>query len=452
MSEINNTNNTRKKGYKTLAIVLSLALLAGISGGIGYEYERNQIKNKNNSELDLNSSANKSSAIKKVSLVTNNSDYDLSEVVENTMPSIVAVTCSQYISNSADSFFDYFYNYDNRNDQGREGNTFSAFGKGENDEFTEKKDNKENKDNDEEDSNLQESSAGSGIIIGQDSKKVYIVTNYHVIADADSVKLTFNDESELKCEVTGYNEASDLAVLEVNISDIPQKTLKNIKIASIGSSESVDEGESVIAIGNALGYGQSVTTGIVSASSRIVQLSDTAMNLIQTDAAINPGNSGGALLNASGQLIGINSAKYAADDVEGMGFAIPISDAVPKIEAIINSTDLDASSNEGYLGVIGADVENTYQNIYGMPAGVYISQVDKDSPAEKAGLYQGMIITEFDGKSVTSMEVLSALIKAHKPNDTVTMTVKVANMGKYEEQKVTVTLGSSSQANTGYNN
>lgn len=295
-------------------------------------------------------------------------------------------------------------------------------------------------------------SCGSGIIIKQDDKYLYIVTNNHVVKDADSLTVQFADNETVSCEVKGTDAADDLAVVKVELSSIKKDTLENIKIATVGDSESLEVGQGVIAIGNALGYGQSVTNGIVSALGRSVTVQDEQTgetlvnnNMIQTDAAINPGNSGGALLNAQGEVIGINSAKYSDTSVEGFGYAIPMSDAMPIVEQLIEREKVDESQS-AYLGIQGQDLSADVASAYNMPQGIYIYKVVENSPAQNAGLRQGDIITAFDGQSVTSMSELKQLMTYYKSGQKVEITFERLGDG-YEEKTVKVKLGAMSEAN-----
>lgn len=294
----------------------------------------------------------------------------------------------------------------------------------------------------------QSESCGSGIIVKQDSDYLYIATNNHVVADADSLTVQFVDNTTVNCEVQGTDSSDDLAVVKVALSDIDSDTLNSIKVATVNTDEdALVVGQGVIAIGNALGYGQSVTNGIISALGRTVSVQDsttgetiTNTNMIQTDAAINPGNSGGALLNASGEVIGINSSKYSDTSVEGLGYAIPMSDAMPLIEQLIANGEID-QSQVAFLGIQGQDISSSIASAYNMPEGVYVYQVVSGSTAENAGLRQGDIITEFDGTTVSSMTELKQLVSSHKAGDEVT--IKFERLGDgYEEQTVTATLGS----------
>ena len=295
----------------------------------------------------------------------------------------------------------------------------------------------------------QSQSAGSGIIIKQDKKYLYIATNNHVVADADSLTVQFCDDETVSCEVKGTDEADDLAVVKVALSSIKKDTLNAIKIASVNDSDDLQVGQGVIAIGNALGYGQSVTNGIISALGRSVSVQDetngqtvTNNNMIQTNAAINPGNSGGALLNAQGEVIGINSAKYSDTSVEGFGYAIPMSDAMPIINQLIEREKVD-QSQQAFLGIQGQDISSDVAKAYNMPKGVYVYQVVSGSAADKAGIRQGDIITSFDGQAVSTMQQLKELMTYYKSGQKVKVTFQRLGNG-YEEQTVEVTLLSQS--------
>jgi serine protease Do len=283
-------------------------------------------------------------------------------------------------------------------------------------------------------------SAGSGIIVKETKNKLYIVTNNHVIDGADSVTVTFIDDSTVAAEVKGTDSASDLAVLEISLDDLDSDTLSQIKVAAMGDSDEVLVGQTAIAIGNALGYGQSVTTGVISALNREVTVENVTNELLQTDAAINPGNSGGALLNAKGEVIGINSAKYSDTDVEGMGYAIPINTAAPIIEQLIDK-EIVSEDKAGYLGIKGVDVSDSVASTYDLPSGVYVGYVAEGAAADTAGIVKGDIITGFEGRTITSMEDLQNQLQYYAAGTTVTVTIERANNGEYVEQEISVTLG-----------
>lgn len=326
---------------------------------------------------------------------------DVSSVVDEVMPSIVAITNTGTVT----------YN--------------SFFGK----------------------QSQQSQSCGSGIIVSEDDDYLYVATNNHVVADSEELTVQFDDDSVVKAEIRGTDPDDDLAVVRVKKSDLGKDTYNNIKIATIGDSDNVAVGSPAIAIGNALGYGQSVTTGIVSALNRTVttqdsQTGETVTNnkLIQTDAAINPGNSGGALLNENGEVIGINSVKYSSTEVEGIGYAIPMSVAKPIIESLIQNGEY-TNENQAYLGIKGGDVSSDMV-AYGFPQGVYVSSVSTGSGAANAGLQEGDIITAIDSTKISSMTELQSALKSYKAGDKVTLTVARQSGRQYEESKVEVTLSS----------
>ena len=294
-------------------------------------------------------------------------------------------------------------------------------------------------------------SSGSGIIVGENDSELLIVTNYHVVESADTLSVQFVDEEQVQAQIKGTDADKDLAVLAVQLSDIKEDTLDQISIASLGSSDDLTVGEPVIAIGNALGYGQSVTTGVVSALNRPIavtsqegQTGDSQINtFIQTDAAINPGNSGGALLNTKGEVIGINSNKIGGSTVEGMGYAIPISDAKPIIEELMQKeTRLKVDeANKGVLGITGVNVEAQYSEVYGIPMGAYVSSVTDNSGAAAAGLVRGDIITAINGETVETMEELKEEMNYYQAGDVVTLTIMQGSPTGYQSKDVQVTLG-----------
>ncbi|MDY5987099.1 S1C family serine protease [Sporofaciens sp. SGI.106] len=290
-------------------------------------------------------------------------------------------------------------------------------------------------------------SCGSGIIIGQNDTELLIVTNNHVVEGSQTLTVSFIDEESVEANIKGTDSTKDLAVVAVPLESIKDETMDKIAVAQMGDSDSLKVGEPVIAIGNALGYGQSVTTGIVSAKDRDIQMEGFDSKLIQTDAAINPGNSGGALLNVNGEVIGINTVKVNANAVEGMGYAIPISDASEVITTLMNrETRTKVSDAEkGYLGIQGVDVSSDSAQMYNMPTGVYISEVVKGGGAEKAGLTKGMIITGLDGISIDGMTTLKEQLQYYKAGEDVEVKVQVpSSNGEYEEKTVNVTLGEAS--------
>lgn len=286
--------------------------------------------------------------------------------------------------------------------------------------------------------------SGSGIIVGQNDTELLIATNHHVIADTEKLTVQFVEGSEAEASVKGTDAKMDLAVIAVKIDDIDKNTQNQIAVATLGDSDSLVVGEPAIAIGNSLGYGQSVTTGVISALDRTIELSDGADGtFIQTDAAINPGNSGGALLNMKGEVIGINSNKIGGSAIEGMGYAIPISSASPIIaELMLKETkNKVAEDDRGYLGISGITVTDYVIETYGMPEGVYISQVYENTAAAKAGLHKGDIITKFDGEQITSMDELQQELEFHAKGDTVEITVMSVGVQGYAEKTLQLTLG-----------
>lgn len=293
--------------------------------------------------------------------------------------------------------------------------------------------------------------AGSGIIVGQNDSELLLVTNYHVVEEAEELTVQFIDGSQVQAQQKGVDESKDLAVIAVQLSDISSDTMSQISIAELGDSTELEVGETVIAIGNSLGYGQSVSAGVVSALDRPIGVqdvstqSDTEVNtFIQTDAAINPGNSGGALLNTKGEVVGINSNKLGGTVIEGMGYAIPISSAKPIIEDLMTKeTRLEVEEGKkGYLGITGIDVVAEYSEIYGMPLGVYISSVSEGTGAAEAGLIRGDIITGLNGVEIQSMEELKEELAYYEAGTTVELTIKQGSPTGYQEKQVSVVLGS----------
>ena len=301
--------------------------------------------------------------------------------------------------------------------------------------------------------------SGSGIIVGKNDDELLIATNYHVVEGADTLSVAFTDGNAVEASVKGFDEERDLAVVSVSLDDVEDDTMDAISIAKIGSSDDLKVGEQVIAIGNALGYGQSVTTGIVSAKNRRMDSdnntvtdgsddSSDGVNLIQTDAAINPGNSGGALLNMEGEVVGINSAKLASTEVEGMGYAIAISDVTDILQNLMNETSRDKldDSEHGVLGIKGSSVSSEAVQMYGIPAGVFVKKVTEGGAADKAGLKANSVITEFNGKTVSSIEQLIEYLSYYEPDEEVELTVQVPHGTSYKEETVKVTLDENTDA------
>lgn len=301
--------------------------------------------------------------------------------------------------------------------------------------------------------------SGSGIIVGKNDDELLIATNYHVVEGADTLSVAFTDGNAVEASVKGFDEERDLAVVSVSLDDVEDDTMDAISIAKIGSSDDLKVGEQVVAIGNALGYGQSVTTGIVSAKNRRMDSdnntvtdgsddSSDGVNLIQTDAAINPGNSGGALLNMEGEVVGINSAKLASTEVEGMGYAIAISDVTDILQNLMNETSRDKldDSEHGVLGIEGSSVSSEAVQMYGIPAGVFVKKVTEGGAADKAGLKANSVITEFNGKTVSSIDQLIEYLSYYEPDEEVELTVQVPHGTSYKEETVKVTLDENTDA------
>ena len=329
---------------------------------------------------------------------------DVSEVVEQVMPSIVAIT-SKTLVNSGSFGPSWFYN--NGKEQYQEG-------------------------------------AGSGIIVSQTEDELLILTNHHVIDGAEELSVQFVNEKSYDAKIKGSSEKKDVAIISVKTRDIDNETMEQIKIATIGDSNKLKVGNGIIAIGNALGYGQSVTTGVVSALNRTVTTDVSTTKMIQIDAAINGGNSGGALINAVGEVVGINSVKYSSSgsatsaSVEGMGFAIPITDVKELIEGLMNGEEIDDS--DVVLGIEGYIITEAQSKAYNMPQGFYISKVTEGKGAEKAGIEMGNIVTEIEGKKVESIETIKNILLDKKSGDKIKVKVSYIAKNKYNEKEVEVTL------------
>lgn len=396
--EANTSNKKPKKSgrgkyaAKLVASAVAFGLIAGfVMQGVTYGF----------SKAGIGNGATQLATTKTTSSSSSTSSEDLSGVSSNVMPSIVSITGK--FETTSQSWF---------------GQTQSSESEG----------------------------VGSGIIIGKKDGKILIATNNHVVIDAKSLSVGFVDGKSASATIRGTDSDADLAVVEVNTKDMKASTLKKIAVITLGDSSKLKTGERAIAIGNALGYGQSVTGGYISALNRQVQLTDKTMTLIQTDAAINPGNSGGALLNSKGELIGINTVKYSSEDVEGMGYAIPINTAKPIINKLIKN-EATSESEQAYLGVSGQTIDSSMASQFDMPSGVYVQQVIKSSPAQKAGISAGDVIVSIDGSSVSTMDGLKEKISNLKAGKKVKIVVKRQNqMGTYEKKTLTVTLGKKSDA------
>jgi serine protease Do len=412
-----------RKGGKVravLAIILALAIGAGAGAGamsvsglmsrIGSRQAQTQTEEEVQDGAEENTQESSGDQKARYSLTVSQSDSvvtGVTEVAANVMPSIVSVY------NNYTSAVEFF------------GQTYSQEGV----------------------------STGSGIIVAETDTELLIVTNNHVVKDADSLSVQFINEETADAAIKGTDASNDLAVIAVKTEDMSQETKDAITIATLGDSEALTIGEPAIAIGNALGYGQSVTVGYISALNRQIEMDDNYTNtFIQTDAAINPGNSGGALVNIKGEVIGINSNKIGGDTVEGMGFAIPVSRALPIIEDLMNQTTkyTVAEEKQGTLGISGRDVTSDIASAYGMPQGVYIAKFVEGGAAEKTDLHVGDIITAIGGSSVSSMMELKKQLTYYEAGSSVTVTVSRQNeKGEYESMDIDVTLGTRASIESG---
>ena len=397
-------HNARKNGMgmKIAGLVAAAAVFGLVAAAVfqGVRYGSDKVLNRNAVASEASSEASTDSNVpqlKTASSDTVSTVYDVSTVAKNVMPSIVSIT-GTYVTT-----YDYWFN-----------------------------------------SYQQESTgAGSGIIIGKDDKYLYVATNYHVVENAKSLSVTFVDDKSADATVKGYVENNDIAVVTVKLSDISDDTLNEIKEIQVGSSDDLAVGDPCVAIGNALGYGQSVTVGYISALNREISASDETVKVLQTDAAINPGNSGGALVNMKGELIGINTAKYSDTSVEGMGYALPISDVQDLINDLIAGKDVSSdgtTSGQAYLGISAQTITSQYSQLLNMPEGVYVSSVEQGSAAEECGLQSGDIICSLDGEDIADMDTFHDKIVACKPGDKVTIVYYRNNNGNYEKQTATATL------------
>ena len=421
----NQPQDHRKPGGtgKKVLVTLGLAVLFGVvAGGIiigssmivhkeikneqktEYQLPTTELPQQENADGDSNSAAGSGSdATEEVSAGTTG-EYTVAQVAKSCMPSVVSITNASV--KTVQDFFGGVQQYPS-------------------------------------------DSSGSGIIVGQNDSEILVATNNHVVADADTITVAFDDDAVYEAQVKGTDSDNDLAVVAVKISDMSEDTLKSIKVVSIGNSDELEIGEQVVAIGNALGYGQSVTSGWISAVDREVTDEDgkTTGKLIQTDAAINPGNSGGALLNMQGELIGINSAKAAATEVEGMGYAIPVSVAQPILDELMNrETRYKADEDHaGYIGVTCLNVDSTSAQTYGIPLGAFVDSVEEGGPAQTAGIQKGDVIVKFDGMTVSGSSDLVGKLEYYQAGETVEVVISRAQNGEYQEQTVSVTLGKKSE-------
>lgn len=415
-----NNKNAAKWAKKIGAVALSAVLFGGVAGGVftGVTYATGATAKAKATQTESDSSQQTTTtklqtatASTSTASSTSSGSMDVTSIVQSAMPSIVAIT-----NKSVQEVQNYF-------------NMFSRGGGTQEQEVE---------------------SQGSGIIIGQNDSELLIATNNHVVEGADTLSVCFADDNACEATVKGTDSDNDLAVIAVKLSDISDDTMSQIKIAEIGDSNQLQVGEQVVAIGNALGYGQSVTTGIVSAVNRQLEDSNSENGFIQTDAAINPGNSGGALLNMQGQVIGINSAKLASTEVEGMGYAIPVSTASPIFEDLMNrQTRTKVSSDQAAaLGIKGQTVDSSIAEAYGIPQGVYVAEIEQGSAAEKAGITAGSVITKFDDTTIESKDDLKSCLEYYAAGETVDLVVKIADNGSYVEKTLTITLDKADTSTT----
>ena len=400
-------HNKRTFWKKGVAVVASAAVFGGVAGGAFYGIAGNQIKKLDaltttTTEVASTTSAATTQSLSLTSTASVGNGMDVSTIAENVMPSVVAINISAIVEQQG--MFGYTQQYE------AEG-------------------------------------SGSGIIIGENDSELLMVTNNHVVSDATTVNVTFADGESYEAQVKSTDSDTDLAIVVVKLSDIKESTMNQIKIATIGDSDSLKVGEQVVAIGNALGYGQSVTTGIVSAKDRTNSTNTTP--LIQTDAAINPGNSGGALLNMKGEVIGINSSKYSDTTVEGMGYAIPITAVQDRLDDLMNRQTREKvdESEKGYLGISCATVSSDVSEAYGIPEGVLVTDVASKSAAEKAGIKANYVITKIDGQSISSAEELTEKLNYYAVGETVPITYEYLKDDAYVEKTVDVTLMENPNAN-----
>ena len=390
-------NNKNGMGKKAAKLVASAAVFGLVSGAcfVGVSVAKDKLYPSTADRIETTSGTT-SAKSETSSSGSSSSSSNVASVVNEVMPSVVSITSTIQSSN--------YYGFGTQESEG----------------------------------------AGSGFIVAKTKDNLMIATNNHVVSDATSLTVGFVDDTTAKATVVGTDSSADLAVISVKIKDIKDSTASKIKVATLGSSDDLKVGEEVVAIGNALGYGQSVTTGVVSAKNREVSLTDGTMNLLQTDAAINPGNSGGVLINMDGQVVGINNAKLEDTSVEGMGYAIPITTAKTILTDLMNANSV-STKDAAFLGVVGRDINESYSSALGIPSGIYVSQVVSGSPAEKAGISAGDVITKFEGNNVSTMSGLKEKLALKKANTKVKITFKRANQsGTYEEKTVTVTLGKKS--------
>lgn len=425
-----NRSSMGKKAAALAAGAVAFGVIAGVVF-LGVSYAGRSLLPQETTKIESTQVAADSSDVQSTG-AGSSSEYTVSQVAKNAMPSIVSITgiSIQEIPN--------YFGFGTQQYQGE--------------------------------------SSGSGIIVGQNDTELLIATNAHVVADTDSITVCFTnqdgtaatsssdsveqtsadgssslqDGTYVEAQIKGSDTDNDLAVVSVKIADIPEDILSQIKVATIGDSDALSMGDQVVAIGNALGYGQSVTSGYVSGLNKQVSSENANGTFIQTDAAINPGNSGGALLNMKGELVGINSAKIASSEVEGMGFAIPISQAEPILDQMMSQETREKvdESQASYLGVTCMDSTTTVNEMYNIPVGVFIYDVEENGPADQAGIKKGDVITKIDGTSVQTKEDLTGRLEYYKAGETVDIVLYRTDNGEYKEQTVSVTLGAKKDSPT----
>ena len=436
--EFTNSKPPKKNGNgPKIAIIIAVIFLGLTAVGFGaFAFLSSDFSN-NISKTQQETTAEKD--IGSTDTNTGASSYrvtDVSKVVEDAMPSVVAITSTTYVESNSNDLYDFY------------------FGNGNSGQNNKKQ---------------EQVAAGSGFIVDQNNDELLIVTNNHVVEDSDKLAIQFygqKNKETVSGTIKGTNESKDIAVVSVKMKDIPSKIKSGIKKATLGDSSKLKVGNGAIAIGNALGFGQSVTSGVISALDRTVEIENKKMTLIQTDAPINGGNSGGALLNQNGEVIGINVAKYSSSgssgSVEGMGFAIPISsvkDEISKLEKQKSRTK-QSEDEQGYLGIVGYTVDEQTNSKYGIPFGVYVKSVIKGEGADKAGIIETDVITGLEDKTIESMDDLSSALEYYKAGETVNVKVSYRSGSKYKSKNVKVTLGkktegisdSDNNSNSGSNN
>ncbi|MDE6232895.1 MAG: trypsin-like peptidase domain-containing protein [Lachnospiraceae bacterium] len=422
-------NKENKGGFFGRAIrfvfaALIFGVIAGgamIGTGYGYDYfmgNSNKRISKTQTSTRVNAEVTEEKETENVRVSEQNTDKtvsngkavitDVSEIVGEVMPSVVAITSTEIVQSAGNDFWSYFYGGGNSS-----GEQYESQG------------------------------AGSGIIVGESDTELLIVTNQHVVSDADKLSVQFVNGESVEASVRGENEKQDIAVISIPLKDIDKETIDSIKIATLGDSDKVRVGEGSIAIGNALGYGQSVTTGVISALDRTITVDNYERTVIQTDAAISPGNSGGALLNMNGEVIGINCAKSIQDYSEGIGYTIPITLVKDLIDDMMTKEVKNkvSDSEKGYLNIRGKDVTQELSQMYDIPEGVYIMEVIKGGAADKAGLSKYDVITELEGETVSSMVELKSALEYYKKGEKVKLTIETIEGNEYSEKEVEIELG-----------